>query len=105
MMADPCDVTALTEASCCDPPAEVGAGSIDNPPAQSALRYRLGTFASFRAAMLAAIPKYLPRWKERSQRDYGVVLGTTVIYIFIILVLNLIVDMIYAWLDPKVRLR
>jgi oligopeptide transport system permease protein len=38
-------------------------------------------------------------------RDYGVVLGTTVIYIFIILVLNLIVDMIYAWLDPKVRLR
>lgn len=38
-------------------------------------------------------------------RDYGVVLGTTIIYVFIILALNLIVDVLYAWLDPKVRLR
>jgi len=38
-------------------------------------------------------------------RDYGLVLGTTVLYVFIILVLNLIVDVLYAYLDPKVRLR
>jgi oligopeptide transport system permease protein len=38
-------------------------------------------------------------------RDYGVVLGTTIIYVFIILALNLVVDVLYAWLDPKVRLR
>ncbi|MDC9825012.1 ABC transporter permease subunit [Devosia sp. ZB163] len=38
-------------------------------------------------------------------RDYGLVLGTTILYLFIILVLNLIVDVIYAWLDPKVRFR
>ena len=38
-------------------------------------------------------------------RDYGLVLGTTILYMFIILALNLVVDVIYAWLDPKVRYR
>jgi oligopeptide transport system permease protein len=38
-------------------------------------------------------------------RDYGLVLGTTILYVFIILALNLIVDVVYAWLDPKVRYR
>lgn len=38
-------------------------------------------------------------------RDYGLVLGTTILYLFIILALNLVVDIIYAWLDPKVRYR
>lgn len=38
-------------------------------------------------------------------RDYGLVLGTTILYVFIILALNLLVDVLYAWLDPKVRYR
>ena len=38
-------------------------------------------------------------------RDYGLVLGTTILYMFIILALNLVVDVVYAWLDPKVRYR
>ncbi len=38
-------------------------------------------------------------------RDYGLVLGTTVLYMLVILVLNLLVDLVYAWLDPKVRYR
>jgi oligopeptide transport system permease protein len=38
-------------------------------------------------------------------RDYGLVLGTTILYLFVILALNLLVDVIYAWLDPKVRYR
>ena len=38
-------------------------------------------------------------------RDYGIVLGTTILYMFIILALNLIVDLVYAWLDPRVRYR
>lgn len=38
-------------------------------------------------------------------RDYGLVLGTTILYMIIILLLNLIVDLAYAWLDPKVRYR
>lgn len=36
-------------------------------------------------------------------RDYGMVLGTVILYLMIILILNLVVDIIYAWLDPKVR--
>jgi oligopeptide transport system permease protein len=38
-------------------------------------------------------------------RDYGLVLGTTILYLFVILILNLIVDIVYAWLDPRVRYR
>ena len=38
-------------------------------------------------------------------RDYGLVLGTTILYMAIILVLNLLVDLLYAWLDPRVRYR
>lgn len=36
-------------------------------------------------------------------RDYGMVLGTVVFYMLLIIVLNLIVDIVYAWLDPRVR--
>lgn len=38
------------------------------------------------------------------QRDYTVVMGMVIIYALLILVLNLIADMIYAALDPRVRL-
>ncbi len=38
-------------------------------------------------------------------RDYGLVLGTTLFYMLLIIALNLIVDLVYAWLDPKVRYR
>ncbi|PID63689.1 MAG: oligopeptide transporter permease [Gammaproteobacteria bacterium] len=36
-------------------------------------------------------------------RDYGMVLGTVVFYMLLIIVLNLIIDLLYAWLDPRVR--
>jgi len=38
-------------------------------------------------------------------RDYGMVLGTVIFYMVLIVVLNLLVDLAYAWLDPKVRTR
>lgn len=38
-------------------------------------------------------------------RDYGMVLGTVILYMFLIVLLNLLVDIAYAWLDPKVRAR
>jgi oligopeptide transport system permease protein len=38
-------------------------------------------------------------------RDYGLVLGTVILYMVLIIGLNLLVDIAYAWLDPKVRLR
>lgn len=37
-------------------------------------------------------------------RDYTLVMGTVVFYAVLIIMLNLIVDLLYAWLDPKVRL-
>ncbi|MFK7894035.1 MAG: ABC transporter permease subunit [Granulosicoccus sp.] len=36
-------------------------------------------------------------------RDYGMVLGTVIFYMVLIIILNLIVDIVYAWLDPRVR--
>ena len=37
-------------------------------------------------------------------RDYGMVLGTVIFYMVLIMILNLIVDILYAWLDPRVRM-
>lgn len=36
-------------------------------------------------------------------RDYGMVLGTVIFYMVLIMVLNLLVDIFYSWLDPRVR--
>ncbi|MEO1746014.1 MAG: ABC transporter permease subunit [Pseudomonadota bacterium] len=36
-------------------------------------------------------------------RDYGMVLGTVIFYMVLIVILNLLVDIAYAYLDPKVR--
>lgn len=36
-------------------------------------------------------------------RDYTVVMGVVIIYAVLILVLNLLADIAYGWLDPKVR--
>jgi oligopeptide transport system permease protein len=38
-------------------------------------------------------------------RDYGMVLGTVIFYMFLILALNLAVDVLYALFDPRVRRR
>jgi oligopeptide transport system permease protein len=38
------------------------------------------------------------------QRDYTVVMGMVIVYALLILVLNLVADMLYAALDPRVRL-
>jgi ABC-type dipeptide/oligopeptide/nickel transport system permease component len=37
------------------------------------------------------------------QRDAPVVIGGTLILVLIFVVMNLIVDIIYAWLDPRIR--
>ncbi|MFO1013594.1 MAG: ABC transporter permease subunit [Caulobacteraceae bacterium] len=48
----------------------------------------------------------LGQWfvKSALQRDYTVVMGMVILYASLILILNLIADMAYAALDPKVRL-
>jgi oligopeptide transport system permease protein len=36
-------------------------------------------------------------------RDYTLVMGVVIFYAVLIMLLNLVVDVVYAWLDPKVR--
>ena len=36
-------------------------------------------------------------------RDYTMVLGTVLFYAALIILLNLLVDLLQAWLDPKAR--
>lgn len=38
-------------------------------------------------------------------RDYPVIMGTTLLYGFIIVVANILVDISYAYLDPRIRLK
>jgi oligopeptide transport system permease protein len=38
-------------------------------------------------------------------RDYTLVLGVVLFYALFLMVLNLIVDVAYAWLDPRVELQ
>lgn len=38
-------------------------------------------------------------------RDYTLVMGIVVVYGMLIIAFNLLVDLLYAWLDPKIRLR
>ena len=38
-------------------------------------------------------------------RDYPVIIGTTLLYAAVVLVVNILVDVSYAALDPRVRLR
>ena len=40
-----------------------------------------------------------------SQRDYSLIMGTTLLYAFVIAVLNLVVDVLYAFIDPRITYR
>lgn len=37
-------------------------------------------------------------------RDYTLVMGTTLVYVVVLIGCNLAVDLIYAWVDPRIRL-
>ena len=36
-------------------------------------------------------------------RDYTLVMGVVVFYVIVIIILNFIVDLLYAWLNPRIR--
>lgn len=38
-----------------------------------------------------------------AQRDYGVLMATTIIYAFAVAFLNVVVDILYAYIDPRIR--
>ncbi len=39
-----------------------------------------------------------------SQRDYSMIMGTTLLFAVLIAVANLSVDIVYTFLDPRIRL-
>ena len=39
------------------------------------------------------------------QRDYSLIMGTTLLFSFVIAVLNLVVDVLYAFIDPRISYR
>jgi oligopeptide transport system permease protein len=59
---------------------------------------------SFVVETLFGIPG-MGQWFVRGaiNRDYSVVLGTALVYASLVTVFNLLVDLAYAWLDPRVR--
>jgi oligopeptide transport system permease protein len=59
---------------------------------------------SFVVEVLFGVPG-MGQWfvKGAVNRDYSVVLGTALIYFGLITFFNLVVDLAYAWLDPRVR--
>ncbi len=59
---------------------------------------------SFVVEVLFAVPG-MGQWfvKGAINRDYSVVLGTAIIYFGLVILFNLLVDLGYAWLDPRVR--
>jgi oligopeptide transport system permease protein len=59
---------------------------------------------SFVVEVLFAIPG-MGQWfvKGAINRDYSVVLGTAIVYFGLVILFNLLVDLAYAWLDPRVR--
>jgi oligopeptide transport system permease protein len=38
-----------------------------------------------------------------SQHDYGVLMAMTILYAFVVAFLNLVVDVLYAYIDPRIR--
>jgi oligopeptide transport system permease protein len=40
-----------------------------------------------------------------AQRDYSLIMGTTLLYAFVIALFNLVVDVLYAFIDPRITYR
>jgi oligopeptide transport system permease protein len=59
---------------------------------------------SFVVETLFGVPG-MGQWFVRGaiNRDYSVVLGTALVYASLVTLFNLLVDLAYAWLDPRVR--
>ncbi|MBI1259653.1 MAG: ABC transporter permease subunit, partial [Chloroflexi bacterium] len=38
-----------------------------------------------------------------TNRDYPVIMGTILLYAVFLVLMNMLVDIVYAWLDPRIR--
>lgn len=61
-----------------------------------------GTFVIERVFGIPGLGSYFVT--SITNRDYAVIMGTTLVFAFFIVVANFIVDLTYAWLDPRIRL-
>lgn len=43
--------------------------------------------------------------KAALHRDYGLVMGTVLVYSTLVIAFNMLVDLMYGWLDPRVRVQ
>ena len=39
------------------------------------------------------------------RRDYSLIMGGTLLYTFILVTANLVVDLLYGWVDPRIRVK
>lgn len=60
-----------------------------------------GTFVTERVFGIAGMGQYFII--SINQRDYAMIMGTTLLFAFFIVVANFIVDLTYVWLDPRIR--
>jgi ABC-type dipeptide/oligopeptide/nickel transport system permease component len=61
-----------------------------------------GTFVTERVFGIPGMGSYFVT--SIQNRDYSVIMGTTLVFAFFIVVANFVVDLTYAWLDPRIRL-
>ena len=60
-----------------------------------------GTFVTEQVFNINGLGKYFI--ESVGKRDYATIMGTTLLYAFFIVLANFIVDLSYAWLDPRIR--
>lgn len=71
------------------------------PPAVASIM--TGSLVVESIAGLPGIGRYMVQ--GALNRDYTLVLGMVVIYSAVLILMGLLIDLLYAWLDPRVRLR
>jgi oligopeptide transport system permease protein len=71
------------------------------PPAVASIM--TGSLVVESIAGLPGIGRYMVQ--GALNRDYTLVLGMVIIYSTLLIIMGLIVDLLYAWLDPRVRLK
>jgi ABC-type dipeptide/oligopeptide/nickel transport system permease component len=60
-----------------------------------------GTFVTETVFGIPGMGKYFVT--SITNRDYTVIMGTILLFAIIIVIANLVVDLVYAWLDPRIR--
>ncbi|MEW6057696.1 MAG: ABC transporter permease [Bdellovibrionota bacterium] len=61
---------------------------------------------SFVVEMIFAIPGMGKHFVSAvTDRDYTLIMGLTIVYGILVILANIVVDLMYAWIDPRIRLQ